>query len=265
MSDTAPAPTTMTRPLKVAVLGAAGRMGSAAVRAIEDADDLELVAAIGRGDDRDAVLRAGAQVVVDLTVPSVTKENVLWAVRHGVHAVVGATGWDETSLGEVRDALGEEPATGVLIAPNFAIGAVLAMRFAQIAARYYESAEIVELHHPDKVDAPSGTARHTAAAIARGRTAAGLGPMPDATTKDPDGARGAEVDGVHVHAVRLRGLVAHEEILFGGAGEQLTLRHDSFDRVSFMPGVLLGIREVGSHPGLTVGLDGYLDLDGAEA
>lgn len=250
----------MTAPIPVAVLGAPGRMGSAAVRAIEAADDLELVAGIGPDDDRDEALRAGARVVVDLTVPSVTKDNVLWAVENGIHAVVGATGWTEESLAEVRAALGDAPETGVLIAPNFAIGAVLAMRFAEVAARYYESAEIVELHHPDKVDAPSGTARHTAAAIARGRAAAGLGAMPDATTSDPDGARGAEVDGVHVHAVRLRGLVAHEEILFGGIGEQMTIRHDSFDRASFMPGVLLGVREVASHPGLTVGLDGYMDL-----
>lgn len=252
----------MTDPLPVAVLGARGRMGSAAVRAVQDAPDLDLVAAIGRGDDRDDALGAGARVVVDLTVPSATRDNVRWAIENGVHAVVGATGWDESALAAVRDALGEAPEVGVLIAPNFAIGAVLAMRFAEVAARYYESAEIVELHHPDKVDAPSGTARHTAAAIARGREAAGLGAVPDATGQDPDGARGAVVEGIHVHAVRLRGLVAHEEILFGGVGEQLTLRHDSFDRASFMPGVLLGIREVARHRGLTVGLDGYLDLGG---
>lgn len=247
-------------PLPVAVLGAAGRMGREACRATEQAPDLELVARIGRGDELAAVAEAGARVVVDLTVPEAAKGNVLWAIEHGMHAVVGTTGWDEASLAEVREALAAAPELGVLIAPNFAIGAVLAMRFAEVAARYYESAEIVELHHPDKVDAPSGTARHTASAIARGRAAAGLGPVPDATTVDPDGARGAVVEGVHVHAVRLRGLVAHEEVLFGGVGEQFTLRHDSFDRVSFMPGVLLGIREVARHPGLTVGLDGYMDL-----
>lgn len=250
----------MTSPLPVAVLGAHGRMGSAAVRAVEEAPDLELVAAIGRGDDREEAVRAGAQVVVDLTVPSVTRDNVRWAVEKGLHAVVGATGWDEDALAAVRDQLAEHPEVGVLIAPNFAVGAVLAMRFAEIAARFYESAEIIELHHPDKVDAPSGTARHTAAAIARGRAAAGLGPVPDATAKDPDGARGAVIDGIHVHSVRLRGLVAHEEVLLGGVGEELTIRHDSFDRVSFMPGVLLGVRQVAEHPGLTVGLDGYLDL-----
>ncbi|GAB2549291.1 4-hydroxy-tetrahydrodipicolinate reductase [Brachybacterium huguangmaarense] len=255
-----PAGAPVPSPIRVAVLGARGRMGSAAVRAVEAADDLELVAAIGSDDDRETAREAGAQVVIDLTVPAVTKDNVLWAIDAGMHAVVGATGWDESSLGEVRDALEGAPGLGVLIAPNFAIGAVLAMRFAETAARFYESAEIVELHHPDKVDAPSGTAKHTAAAIARGRAEGDLGPVPDATQKDPDGSRGAVVDGVHVHAVRLRGLVAHEEILFGGTGEQLTIRHDSFDRVSFMPGVLLGVREVASHPGLTVGLEHYLGL-----
>lgn len=260
----APAPhleQTMNAPLRVAVLGARGRMGTAAVAAIDAAEDLDLVAAIGHGDDRDEAVRAGARVVVDLTVPSATRDNVRWALENGLHAVVGATGWDEDALTAVRAQLGEHTDLGVLIAPNFAIGAVLASRFAEIAARYYESAEIIEMHHPDKVDAPSGTARHTAAAIARGRADAGLGPVPDATQKDPDGARGAVVDGIHVHAVRLRGLVAHEQILFGGVGEGLTIRHDSFDRASFMPGVLIGVRQVADHPGLTVGLDGYLDLD----
>ncbi|UEJ83700.1 4-hydroxy-tetrahydrodipicolinate reductase [Brachybacterium halotolerans subsp. kimchii] len=250
----------MSQSIRVAVLGAHGRMGSAACTAVEEADGLELVARIGSSDPLDAAADAGAQVVVDLTVPSVTKRNVLWAIEHGIHAVVGATGWDEESLAEVRAALGEHPSTGVLIAPNFAIGAVLVMRFAEAAARYYESAEVIEMHHPDKLDAPSGTARHTAAAIARGREAGGLGAVPDATQKDELGARGAVVDGIHVHAVRQRGLVAHEVVQFGGVGEQLELRHDSFDRVSFMPGVLLGVREVGSRPGLTVGLDGYMDL-----
>ncbi|MDO5661226.1 MAG: 4-hydroxy-tetrahydrodipicolinate reductase [Brachybacterium sp.] len=261
MSTNAPADTRDgAAPRRVAVLGARGRMGSEAVHAVESADDLELVARIDSGDDLAVARDAGAEVVVDFTVPSATRGNVLWAIEHGIHAVVGATGWDEDALAEVRDALGEDPATGVLIAPNFAIGAVLAMRFAETAARYYESTEIIELHHPDKVDAPSGTAAHTARAIARGRAAAGLGPVPDATEKDPQGARGARVDGVPIHAVRLRGLVAHEEILFGQVGEQLTIRHDSFDRSSFMPGVLLAVREVPARPGLTVGLDQYMDL-----
>lgn len=247
-------------PLRVAVIGAGGRMGSEACRAVEAAEDLELVAALGRDDGLSAIVDAGAQVAVDLTVPAVTAQNVRWLVEHGIHAVVGTTGWTDETLGDLRSQLETADGVGVLIAPNFAIGAVLAMRFAEVAARYYESAEIIEMHHPDKLDAPSGTARHTAAAIARGREAAGLGPVPDATQKDPDGARGAVVDGIHVHAVRQRGLVAHEVVQFGGPGEQFQLRHDSFDRASFMPGVLLGVREVAAHPGLTVGLDGYLEL-----
>lgn len=253
--------TSATTPTRVAVLGAGGRMGSEACRAVETAEDLELVARIGRGDDLQGAADAGAQVIVDLTVPAVTEAHVQWAIEHGIHAVVGTTGWDDDSRGRIRDSLLDAPEVGVLIAPNFAIGAVLTMRFAEIAARYYDSAEIIEMHHPRKLDAPSGTANHTAAAIARGRRAAGLGPVPDATEQDPDGARGAVVDGIHVHAVRQQGLVAHEVVQFGGTGEQLTLRHDSFDRISFMSGVLLGIREVAGRPGLTVGLDGYMDLD----
>ncbi|MFC0715675.1 4-hydroxy-tetrahydrodipicolinate reductase [Cellulomonas biazotea] len=250
----------MSEPIRVAVLGAAGRMGATVVRAVEGAPDLELVAALDAGGDLTAVAAAGAQVAVDFTVPAVTEGNVHALVDAGVHVVVGTTGWDEAALDRVRDHLADRPGVGVLVAPNFALGAVLAMAFAARAARWFESAEVVELHHPDKVDAPSGTARHTAAAVAAARAAAGLGPMPDATTQSLDGARGADVDGVRVHAVRLRGLVAHEEILLGNPGEQLTIRHDSFDRVSFMPGVLLGVREVGRHPGLTVGLEHLLDL-----
>lgn len=251
---------TDTIPLRVAVLGAGGRMGSEACRAVEEAADLELVARISREDPLEKVAEAGAQVAVDLTVPAVTAENVSWLVDRGIHAVVGTTGWTERSLAPLRTQLEGAAGVGVLIAPNFALGAVLAMRFAEVAARYYESAEVIEMHHPNKLDAPSGTARHTAAAIGRGRAAAGLGPVPDATEKDPDGARGAVVDGIHVHAVRQRGLVAHEVVQFGGPGEQFQLRHDSFDRASFMPGVLLGVRGVAAHPGLTVGLDGYMDL-----
>jgi 4-hydroxy-tetrahydrodipicolinate reductase len=250
----------VSEPIRVAVLGAAGRMGSTVVRAVDEAPDLELAVALDAGGDLSAVVDAGAQVAVDFTVPSVTEGNVHALVDAGVHAVVGTTGWDDDALARVRDHLADRPGVGVLVAPNFAIGAVLAMAFAARAARWFESAEVVELHHPNKVDAPSGTARHTAAGIAAARAAAGLGPMPDATEQTLDGARGADVDGVRVHAVRLRGLVAHEEILLGNAGEQLTIRHDSFDRVSFMPGVLLGVREVGRRPGLTVGLEHLLDL-----
>jgi len=246
--------------INVAVLGAAGRMGTQVVGAVSAAEDLEVVAALDAGDDIAAAARAGAQVAVDFTVPDVTEANVHALIDAGIHAVVGTTGWTAEALARVDEHLRERPELGVLIAPNFAIGAVLAMRFAAAAAPYFESAEVVELHHPNKVDAPSGTALHTARGIAAARATAGLPPSPDATTHDPDGARGANVDGVHVHAVRLRGLVAHEEVLFGNAGEAFTIRTDSFDRISFMPGVLLGVREVAGHPGLSVGLDQYMSL-----
>ncbi|MHB1063381.1 MAG: 4-hydroxy-tetrahydrodipicolinate reductase [Georgenia sp.] len=254
----------MTSPLSVAVIGARGRMGATVCDAVDGAPDLELVARLDVGDDV-AALAGAVQVAVDFTVPAVTEGNVHALIDAGVHAVVGTTGWTAESLGRVRDHLaeadaGRERRLGVLIAPNFALSAVLAMRFAQQAARFFESVEVVELHHPDKVDAPSGTAMTTARHIAEARAAAGLGPMPDATTTQVDGARGAVVDGVHVHAVRLRGLVAHEEILLGNPGEQLTIRTDSFDRSSFMPGVLLAARQVGAHPGLTFGLGELLDL-----
>ncbi|MBT0995759.1 4-hydroxy-tetrahydrodipicolinate reductase [Cellulomonas sp. DKR-3] len=250
----------MSELIRVAVLGAAGRMGATVVRAVQDAPDLELVAALDAGDDLARVTAAGAHVAVDFTVPSVTEANVHALVDAGVHVVVGTTGWDDEALARVRDHLADRPGVGVLVAPNFALGAVLTMHFARQAARWFESVEVVELHHPDKVDAPSGTARHTAQGIAAARRAAGLDAVPDATTQSLDGARGADVDGVRVHAVRLRGLVAHEEVLLGNAGEQLTIRHDSFDRVSFMPGVLLGVRRVPARPGLTVGLEHLLDL-----
>ncbi|WP_426595285.1 4-hydroxy-tetrahydrodipicolinate reductase [Cellulomonas sp. McL0617] len=248
----------MSERIKVAVLGAAGRMGQTVVRAVEGAADLELVAALDVGDDLAGA--ADADVAVDFTVPAVTEGNVHALVDAGVHVVVGTTGWTDASLARVRDHLADRPGVGVLVAPNFALGAVLAMAFAAKAAPWFESVEIIELHHPDKIDAPSGTARHTAAAVAAARAAAGLGPVPDATSEALDGARGASVDGIPVHSVRLRGLVAHEEILLGNAGEQLTIRTDSFDRVSFMPGVLLGVRQVGGRPGLTVGLEHLLDL-----
>lgn len=240
----------------VAVIGARGRMGRTVCQAVEAADDLRLGPQIDVGDDLDAV--ALADVAVVFSVPETVLEHTLACVRHGVHTVVGTTGWDGARLDTVRQALVGVPGVGVLVAPNFALGAVLLMKFAAMAAPYFESVEVVELHHPDKVDAPSGTARHTAERIAAARAAAGSRPMPDATTMALDGARGAEVAGIRVHAVRLRGLIAHEEVLLGGPGEQLTVRHDSFDRVSFMSGVLLGVRTVASRPGLTVGLDSYL-------
>ena len=250
----------MSEQIKVAVLGAAGRMGSTVVEAVRAAPGLEVVASIDAGDDLSRLTDVGAQVAVDFTVPSVTEANVHALIDAGIHVVVGTTGWAEDSLGRVRDHLANRPGVGVVIAPNFALGAVLAMTFAARAARYFESVEVIELHHPDKVDAPSGTARHTAAAIGAARAQAGVGPSPDATTTALDGARGADVDGIRVHSVRLRGLIAHEEILLGNPGELLTIRHDSFDRVSFMPGVLHAVRNVGARPGLTVGLEHLLDL-----
>jgi 4-hydroxy-tetrahydrodipicolinate reductase len=199
-------------------------------------------------------------VLVDFTHPDVVMDNIRFAIDQGIHAVVGTTGITDERLNTIREWLADTPDLGVLVAPNFAIGAVLAMKFAQLAAPYYESAEIVELHHPAKADAPSGTAVRTAELVAQARAAAGLDAPPDATSQGLDGARGAVVQGVHVHAVRSAGLVAHQEILFGTTGETLSIRHDSLDRVSFMPGVLLGIREVGSRPGLTVGLEPLLGL-----
>jgi 4-hydroxy-tetrahydrodipicolinate reductase len=247
---------------RVAVIGAAGRMGQAVCAAVSAAEDLELGPCIDLGDSLDSLSEADVAVV--FSVPDVVLEHTLACVRAGVHAVVGTTGWDATKLDAVRSALHGAPGVGVLVAPNFALGAVLLMRFAAMAAPHYESVEVIELHHPDKVDAPSGTARHTAEMIASARRAAGCAPMPDATTTALEGARGASVGGVRVHAVRLRGLVAHEEVLLGQPGEQLTLRHDTFDRSSFMPGVLLGVRRVASRPGLAVGLEHYLDAPSNE-
>ena len=246
--------------ISVAVLGASGRMGTTTCRAVESADGLDLVASLDVGDDIAGAARAKAHVAVDFTTPQASEANVHALIDAGIHAVVGTSGWMSEALSRVEQHLTERPDLGVLVAPNFALGAVLAMRFSAAAAKYFESVEIVELHHPLKVDAPSGTAVHTAAGIAASRASAGLGPSPDATASDPDGARGALVDGVRVHSVRLQGLVAHEEILLGNPGEQFTIRHDSFDRVSFMPGVILAIRSVERHPGLTVGLDHYMDL-----
>jgi 4-hydroxy-tetrahydrodipicolinate reductase len=242
--------------IKVAVIGAQGRMGAEVCRAVEAADDLELVAALDEGYDHAQL--SGAQVAVDFTTPNVVMGNVKAALGAGLHVVVGTTGFDDAKLAQVREWLTAHPDLGVLVAPNFGIGAVLMMRFAATAAPYFDSVEIVELHHPNKVDAPSGTARRTAEMIA---TARGDRPSPDATTESLEGARGSDVHGVRVHAVRLAGLVAHQEVLLGGHGETLTLRHDSLSRESFMPGVLLGIRWVIEHPGLSVGIEAALGLD----
>lgn len=247
-------------PIKVGVLGARGKVGSEVCKAVDAAPDLELVAMVDVGDWLFNVADAGADVVVDFTHPDVVMDNVRFCVDQGIHCVVGTTGWDRARLDAVRSWLEPKPELGVLVAPNFAIGAVLSMRFAEQAARFYESVEVIELHHPGKADAPSGTATRTAELVAAARKAAGLPPAPDATARGLDGARGAAVDGVQVHSVRLRGLVAHQEVLLGTAGEILTIRHDSFDRTSFMPGVLLAVRSIGSRPGLTVGLEALLDL-----
>lgn len=248
--------------IAVAVVGAAGRMGSTVCQAVQDADGLELVARLDVGDELTPANLNGADVAVDFTHPAVTEDNVHALIDAGVDVVVGTTGWTDESYERVREHLSRPEAVGrsVIIAPNFALSAVLTMSFAAKAARYFESAEVIELHHPNKVDAPSGTAIATARGIAAARAEAGLGPVPDATETDPDGARGAVVDGVHVHAVRLRGLTAHEEVVLGNPGEQLTIRTDSFDRASFMPGVVLAVREVGAREGLTIGLDQLLNL-----
>lgn len=250
--------------IKVGVIGARGRMGSEVCRAVEAAEGLRLVGSYDQGDDLGDL--GGADVVVEFSVPDASATNVAHCVAHGVHVVVGTTGWDDTKLDALRATLDDAPPSrsgapvGVLVAPNFAIGAILMMSFAAKAARFYESVEVVELHHPDKVDAPSGTAARTADLVAAARQETGRGPVPDATTHDPGGARGARVSGIPVHSVRLRGLVAHQEVLLGNVGELLTIRHDSFDRASFMPGVIEGVRKVGDHPGLTVGLEHYLGL-----
>jgi 4-hydroxy-tetrahydrodipicolinate reductase len=246
--------------MKVGVLGARGKVGTEVCKAVEAADDLELVAAVDAADPIEELVSAGAEAVVDFTHPDVVMDNLEFCVDHGIHAVVGTTGFDEQRLDQLRTWLEASPATGVLIAPNFSIGAVLMMRFAAEAAPHFESVEVVELHHPDKADAPSGTARRTAELIAAARREAGSAPMPDATSTELDGARGADVDGVRVHGLRIRGLVAHQEVVLGGLGETLTIRHDSLDRASFTPGVLVGLRAIGSRPGLTVGLEQLLDL-----
>ena len=251
----------MTEPIRVGVRGARGRMGQQVCKAVDAAADLDLVAMVDAGDWLFSVADAGSQVLVDFTHPDVVMDNIRFAIDQGIHAVVGTTGFTREKLETVSQWVAEAPSPiGVLIAPNFGIGAVLSMKFAELAARYYESAEVVELHHPNKADAPSGTAIRTAEVIAAARKHAGMGSPPDATTQARAGARGAEVDGVHVHALRIAGLVAHQEIVFGAEGETLTIRHDSLDRVSFMPGVLLAVRNVMSRPGLTVGLEPLLDL-----
>ncbi|UPK76633.1 4-hydroxy-tetrahydrodipicolinate reductase [Nocardioidaceae bacterium SCSIO 66511] len=249
---------------KVGVLGARGRMGSQACKAVDAADGLELVAGVDIHDSLAGLTGANAEVVVDFTRPDVVMDNLAWCIKHGVSAVVGTSGFTDERIEELRNLIGDRDDVTVLIVPNFSIGAVLMMRFAAQAAPYFESVEVVEMHHPDKVDAPSGTAQRTAEMISSARTDAGCSAMPDATTSDPDGARGAVVAGVPVHSVRARGLVAHQEVLLGALGETLTIRHDSIDRESFMPGVVAGVRAVAgadrSLRGVVVGLEHVLGV-----
>ncbi len=244
--------------IRVGVLGARGRVGVEVCKAVHAAEDLELVAAVGRDEPLDSL--GQAEVVVDFTRPDVVMANLEWCIGNGIHTVVGTTGFDAERLDTVRGWLAATPGTNSLIAPNFGIAAVLMMRFATQAAKYFTSAEVIELHHPNKADAPSGTARRTAELIAEARRKAGVGPMPDATSQELPGARGADVEGVHVHSIRLSGLIAHQEVLLGLDGEMLTIRHDTMNRSSFTPGVLLGVRRIRETPGLTIGLEHFLDL-----
>lgn len=248
--------------LRVGVLGARGRMGTEVCAAVRGADGMELVAELDLDDELPALAAARAQVVVDFTHPAAVLDNAGYCIDAGIHCVIGTSGFDESKYAVLRSRLGDTPTVGVLVAPNFGVGAVLAMHFARLAAPFFTSAEVIEMHHAGKVDAPSGTAGHTASLIAAARAGAGSAPMPDATTHALDGARGATVDGVRVHSLRMSGLVAHQEVLFGAEGETLTIRHDSLHRTSFMPGVLMAVRHLGDggQPGLTVGLEPLLGL-----
>jgi 4-hydroxy-tetrahydrodipicolinate reductase len=250
----------VTDPVRVGVLGAQGRMGIEVCKAVEAAPDLELVATVDEGDPLSTFVDARTAVVVDFTAPDVVMDHVQWCIEQGIHTVVGTSGFTEARFDRIREWLAPHPDRGVVVAPNFAVGAVLMMEFAARAAPHFESVEIIELHHPGKVDAPSGTAQRTAEMVAAARAAAGAGPMPDATKQEWLPARGSEVDGVRIHSVRATGLVAHQEVLLGTLGETLTIRHDSYDRKSFMPGVLLAVRSVVQRPGLTVGLGPLLGL-----
>jgi 4-hydroxy-tetrahydrodipicolinate reductase len=243
--------------IRVGVLGSNGRMGATVCQALAASSDCELVAELDIANDLAELVSKKVQVVVDFTTPDVVMANLEFLAKNNIHAVVGTTGFDAARLGKVAE-LFKQSEANVIIAPNFGLAAVLMMQFAQLAAPYFESAEVIELHHPRKADAPSGTAKRTAELIAQART--GLPPMPDASTDVVNGARGANISGIPVHSVRLQGLVAHQEVLFGGPGESLSIRHDSYDRESFMPGVLLAIRKVSEIPGLTFGLEELIGL-----
>ncbi|GAA2075996.1 4-hydroxy-tetrahydrodipicolinate reductase [Aeromicrobium tamlense] len=246
---------------RVAVLGAKGRMGSTSAAAIEAAEGLDLVAGIDVGDDLEAVVEADAEAVLVFTTPDVAFDQARWCLERGIHVVIGTSGFGDDQVARLRELVDGRSGVGVIVVPNFSIGAVLMMRFAAQAAPFFESVEVIEMHHPDKVDAPSGTAVRTAEVIAQARRDAGSDPLPDATTTDPDGARGAKVEGIPVHAVRARGFIASQEVVLGDPGEIFSIRHDSSSRESFMPGVVAALRWIPSHPGVTVGLDEVLGLE----
>lgn len=242
-------------------------MGTLAGQAISAADDLLLVAGIGSADPLSQLTESGTQVAVELTRPEAVMANVEYCIANGIHCVVGTSGVGDEHLDAIRHLLdgdgadGDGVDVGVIVVPNFAIGAVLAIRFVRQAAAYFDGVEVIEMHHAGKVDAPSGTAITTARQIAQARAEAGAPAMPDATSKTVDGARGVDIDGVRVHSVRLPGIVAHQQVLLGNDGELLTIRHDSLHRGSFTPGLLLAVRAISNRPGLTVGLEPLLDLD----
>ncbi len=240
---------------RVAVLGARGRMGATVCEAVQADNGLELVAAVDMGDDLDIVGRSGAQVVVDFTVAEAARTNLARVAGWGMHAVVGTTGLGADDLAVLKAAF---TTSNCVVAANFAIGAVLMMRFAEIAAPYFDSVEVIELHHDNKIDAPSGTATETVRRMAA--ASADWSADPTQTEVYPGARGGVGPAGIHVHSVRLRGLVAHQEVLFGTAGQMLTVRHDSFDRISFMPGVMLACKRIADHPGLTIGLEPLLGL-----
>lgn len=244
----------------VGVIGAKGRVGQAVCAGVREAEDMEMVAEIDRDDPLQGLVDSGAQVIVDFTNPNVVMDNLEFCINNGISCVVGTTGFTDERIAQVNEWLAANPGVGVLIAPNFAISAVLTMHFSKLAARFFESAEVIEMHHPNKLDAPSGTAIHTAQAISQARREANMGPQPDATETALDGSRGALVDDIPVHAIRMQGAVAHETVIFGTLGQSLSIRQDSYDRTSFVPGVLLGVREISQHPGLTIGLENYLDI-----
>jgi 4-hydroxy-tetrahydrodipicolinate reductase len=247
--------------LRVGVIGARGRMGAETCQAVVEADDMDLVAAVGGREWLFSLADADSQVVVDFSHPDVVMEHIRFCLDQNIHVIAGTSGFTDERLETIRQWLAAKPELGVMVVPNFAIGAVLSARFAREAARFFESVEIIELHHAGKADAPSGTAVATAKALAQARKNADLGPVPDATTLETAGARGADIEGIRVHSVRLPGLVAHQEVILGTAGETLTIRHDSLHRSSFMPGVLTAIRAVTSRPGLTIGLEQLLGLE----